>query len=254
MKIDKRLVALAKESPALTRHALYALAGNSAYKKAVSAYSELLSKIRQKAVERAFLFAVEKHEGQFYAWNRKKVPYSYHISKAGLNALSISSNKEAHIIALWHDIIEDKKAKEQDIIQEMKNSAYKNMPPSSVISSLLLLDKNNSGSIKEYYAGICKSNTALIAKTADIMANLDACIERLNFMVRTRQRLWIYDYLAAIPKFLLKSKEFNASQFRQRARSQIQPRISKLLSMLPEKNLEEFRQYKKEANNGKQLY
>lgn len=253
MKIDKRTIAQAKDSPILRRHLLHALAGNKAYEKSVSAYTRLLSKIRQKAIEKAFLFALEKHEGQSYAWNRKKLPYSYHISKAGFNALSLSSNKEAHIIALWHDIIEDKRAKEGHIAQELKNNAYKGILPSSLISSLLLLDKNNSASIKEYYAGICKDKNALIAKTADIMANLDACIEQFNCMIRAGRRFWIYDYLIEIPVFLLESKELNASSFRQRTKKEIQPRISRLLSLLPEKNLEEFRQYKKGANNGKQL-
>src|SRR3989344_8115399 len=105
------LIEISKNSPTLRKHILYALADKISYIKAISTYEEFLSKIKyDPIIVRAFIFALEKHGGQYYTWKEgEKLPYSYHLCRCVINANFLGFKKLHNILALWHDIIEDKK-------------------------------------------------------------------------------------------------------------------------------------------------
>lgn len=237
--IENQFIENIKKSSIAQHHVIKALAGQEEYAHAVDAYKELL-KISNQVSIGAFLFALEKHEGQYYAWkNSKQLPYAYHLCKCALNTAAFSSNDKHIVIALWHDMLEDGKATIKEIKTELKGYCFN---VNEILETLAVLDKGNSSSAKEYFGKILHNEDACIVKTADIISNLDECIERFDEMVNNKQRFWIYDYLIEIPKFFLNSKLLPAE-----CKKAISQRISNLKSLLLDKNKKELTHYSKEV-------
>lgn len=239
--IEKQFLDGIKNSSIARNHVLKALAGDTECAWAVAAYRELLSNVNyNKRIIAAFLFALEKHDGQYYAWkNGKKLPYTYHLCKCALNTAAFSFAEKQIVIALWHDLLEDGKATRKEIKNELKDYYFN---ANEVIDTLILLDRGNSNSSKEYFNNILHNEDACLVKTADILSNLDECIERFDEMIANKQRFWIYDYLIEIPRFFLNSKLLPAE-----CKKAISRRISNLKSLLPDKNKKELTHYSKEV-------
>lgn len=237
LTIDKQFLDSIKNSRIVQNHVIKSLAGHEEYIQAVSVYQEFLFKIDyNKTIVEAFLFALEKHEGQYYLWKKEgKLPYAYHLCKCAINTTAFSCEKKHIVIALWHDLLEDKRTTKKDIANQLKNNCFN---ANEIITVLAILDKENSSSPKEYFSNILQNKDARLVKTADIIANLDECIDRFDEMIKNTQRFWIYDYLIEIPKFFLDSKQLPPTY-----KETILSKISKLLDLLPEKNQKEFQKY-----------
>ncbi len=240
-RVNDSLIKISKDSPILRKHIILALANKEPYGKTILAYEEFLSLTQYPDLVRALLYAIERHEGQYYEWKSgKKLPYSYHACKCGINSINLGSSKNQVIIALWHDLIEDKKANSTEIAIELKNKIYSNINPTAIINSLILLDKAGI-SAKDYFLKLLQDKNASIAKAADIISNLDECIARFDEMVKSGQRFWIYGYLIEIPNYFLS----NTVDLPDNVISLISSRISLLLSALPEKSRLELKKYSK---------
>lgn len=239
--IEKQFLDSIKNSSIARNHALKALAGNTEYACAVTTYRELLSNANyNQIIIAALLFALEKHEGQYYDWKRgKKLPYAYHLCKCALNTTAFSNEEKHFVIALWHDMLEDGKATRKEIKNELKKYSVNS---NEVIDALIALDKGNSSSTKEYFGKILHNENACIVKTADIISNLNECIERFSEMIDNEQRFWIYDYLIEIPMFFLNSKLLPVE-----CKKVISEKISNLKFSLPEKNKKELKNYSREV-------
>ena len=240
---------LSKDSKIIREHNIRALSGEESYITTIRAYDELLSRTDDSPVLiRAFLFAIEKHDGQWYQWKGKKqLPYSYHLCKCAIHTINFGAKKNQVIIALWHDIIEDRRATIKDIAAELKKTAYLGTDAKVILDAVLLLDKNGITSDK-YFRKIVADRNVTLVKAADLAANLDACIARFDEMIRGKQRFWIYQYLAEIPElFLSKIKQKYVSE---KITASISGKISTLYSSLPEKKRIEFENYVRRRNNG----
>jgi len=239
--IEKKFIDNIKDSNIAQNHVMKSLAGDEEYIQAVSVYKEFLFKIDyNKTITEAFLFALEKHEGQYYVWKKgRKLPYTYHLCKCALNTAALSYEDKPIVIALWHDLLEDGKTTKKDIMNQLRNNCL-NIP--EIINALILLDKGNSSSPKEYFSNILQNEDASLVKTADLIANLDECIDRFDEMIGNEQRFWIYDYLIEIPQFFLNSKHLPATY-----NKIISSKISKLRSLLSDKNQKEFKRYSREV-------
>lgn len=244
-KVGSHVLEISKDYKILRKHSLLALSGKEPYVKAIETYEELLSLINgDRALIQAFIFAIEKHEGQWYQWKGKNLlPYSYHICKCALNAIHFGAERHQVIIALWHDLIEDKKATAKEIKKELQNKTYSKINAANIIEALLILDKGGISS-KKYFTEIATNKDATIAKAADIAANIDECIARFDEMIQGEQRFWIYNYLVEIPIFLSKIKSKDISDY---VTSSISGKIKVLLSSIPEKNKIEFETYARGA-------
>lgn len=203
---NEDLIKISGKSSVLKKHLEKAKAGIEEYKTAINSYEELLKTVNyDKTIVKIFIFVLEKHEGQYYEWkNQKKLPYAYHLAKCATIISKLRGAKKQHIIlALLHDIIEDKRATENEVKEELSKEEYVSIEKNTdeLIKALMLLDKNNFHSDEQYYKQILQNTDASIVKTADILANLNECIARATEMLQNEQRFWIYEYLAQIPKY-----------------------------------------------------
>jgi len=216
-----------------------ALAGYEEYVQAVSVYKDFLSKTGySKTIAKAFLFALGKHDGQYYAWKKsKKLPYAYHLCKCALSTAAFSPEDKHIVIALWHDMLEDGRTNKKVIANELKDYCFN---INEIIGALIILDKGNSISSKEYFKKILHDKDACLVKAADIISNLDECIERFDEIIKSEQRFWIYTYLIEIPRFFLNSKLLPEEY-----KKEISLKISQLKLSLPNKNKIEFEKYSK---------
>ncbi|MDP3989910.1 MAG: hypothetical protein Q8Q01_01765 [archaeon] len=239
--IEQKFIDSIKNSNIAQNHVMKSLAGDDEYIQAVSTYKEFLFKIDyNKTITEAFLFALEKHEGQYYVWKKgRKLPYTYHLCKCALNTATLSYEDKTIVIALWHDLLEDERATKKDLTNQIKKSYF---DANEIINALILLDKGNSSSSKEYFSNILQNKDASLIKTADLIANLDECIDRFDEMIGNEQRFWIYDYLIEIPQFFLNSKHLPRTY-----NKIISSKISKLHSLLSDKNQKEFKRYSREV-------
>ena len=158
------------------------------------------SKAEQLVLVSAFFYALEKHEDQFYLWkNGKKISYGYHVVQAALHVLSFSKDITSVFLALWHDLLEDKRVSKKEVLEELDKYSYSLLTSKDkIILSLELLDKNNSSSLFDYYSQILKDPQVLVAKAGDLVANLNASLVRYDEMILNEQRFWIYEYLYII--------------------------------------------------------
>lgn len=239
--IEKQFIVSIEKSSIARDHVLKALAGHEEYAYSVKAYREFLLNVNyKKTIVEAFLFAIEKHEGQYYAWNKgKKLPYAYHLCKCALNTAAFSFEDKHIVIALWHDMLEDYKATGKDIANELKRYFF---DANGIMDALAALDKGNSASPKEYFSKILHNKDACLVKAADIISNLNECIDRFDEMIKNEQRFWIYGYLIDIPKYFLNSKLLPAG-----CKKAISEKISNLKSLLPDKNKKELRHHSNEV-------
>ena len=212
--LGKELVELSQESPVLSKHLIGVLAGNEQESIALVSYYELLSATGfDPAISKAFLFALERHKGQYYRWkNGTNLPYAYHLCKAALNGVNLfGARRQNTILALWHDMMEDKRANKEEVRRELRKKVYGVRCPENIVDALALLDRGCSKSSAEYFARLTQSDDAIAAKAADIISNLDACIGRFGEMMKTRERFTIFGYLIEVPEYFLKAEGFLSS-------------------------------------------
>lgn len=193
-----------------------------AYVTAVEEYEKFIINIAgysteiQRILVDAFLFALTRHGGQFYKWENDTVlPYTFHCAKTARYVQTFSEDPVAIITALWHDLLEDKRATKEEILSLLKQYKFL-QTPEKLLLSLMLLDRNQYSGItktRDYYSCLCSHPLALITKTADLLANLEACITRFNEMRHDESRFWIYAYFFEIEYCLLSQPIFLQSSY-----------------------------------------
>ncbi len=210
----KKSLRLAKETNGCV---VYAVAVGE-YEKFIKSISCYKVEIQAVLIE-ALLFAIECHDGQFYQWKEKTaLPYTFHCAKAAINVQVFQQTPEAIISALWHDLLEDKRATREIVL--LRLITYKNLccQPEEILSVLGLLDRHSyTGKTKvhDYYNGLSSNQLALIVKAADLLTNLEACSLRFDEMRQDKSRFWIYAYIFEIEKCLFTNPAFQRSPFAQ---------------------------------------
>jgi len=236
------LVAYAIAAQAKPRSAVdyeTALDAYASFFRAVSGYESH----HQRRLVEAFLFAVACHRGQFYQWCRKtKLPYPYHLAATAKHVISFpQATPVTIIIALWHDILEDKKATTGKIYDKLEEKEQNH-----VLSALQLLDRGSyTGKQKTllYYQNLCTHADALLVKIADLLANLDACLARFDEMKQDKTRFWIYSYVFQIERCLFPYLEQSPFLFSFLAKKRLSLRISALQGRFRERENDEYNQF-----------
>lgn len=254
--------AIEPEGAALVEQAILSLSkskGNVDYATALERYASFFKDIagfesnHQQLIVQAFLFAVARHHHQFYQWhNNTQLPYAYHLASTAKHVLSFAHARPATvIIALWHDILEDKKATPEEIFEKLKTySLFKEKD--DILTALILLDRGQyKGKQKThlYYKHICTHSDALLVKSADLLANLHACLARFGEMLEDKSRFWIYSYIFQIEHCLFLLPEFSSSPYSSLVKKKLAGIISLMHGRFHEKEQKEYQSFVAEVTS-----
>lgn len=123
-----------------------------------------MTKAEQGVYDRALAFATQKHEGQVRIGG---LPYITHPVAVAEMVQKKGYGIDYVITGLFHDLLEDTDATEQEILDIGGNK---------VLQAVKLLTKTNGYVMKEYVAGICSNPISYVVKTADRLHNLRCAI------------------------------------------------------------------------------
>ena len=119
---------------------------------------------QSEKVGRALAFAREKHKGQMRIGGAEYITHPIAVcemvQRQGLG-------EEYQIAALFHDLLEDTDATEQEILQ------YGNQ---AILTAVKLLTKTKGYDMAEYIGAIKKNEIAFAVKTADRLHNLQSAL------------------------------------------------------------------------------
>lgn len=147
----------------------------------------------EQALKSALLFAEKKHSGQ------KRIggePYITHPKAVAKIISDKGFDSEYIITALFHDLLEDTDATEQEIMR---------LGGKRVLNSVKLLTKTDKTIMSDYISGIKSDPMAFAVKGADRLHNLMTaeCADKgfkLRYIKETR--LWYMDFMPEIPEAL----------------------------------------------------
>lgn len=141
--------------------------------------------------EMAYNFAKKMHEGAFRMGGE---PYITHPAAVAEMIRQQGYNEDYQIAALFHDLLEDTDASEEEI---------RRIGGDDVLEAVKLLTKKEGYIMAEYVAGIRQNDMAFAVKAADRLHNLkSAFVADMDF--RRRYVLesieWYLDFSPEIPK------------------------------------------------------
>lgn len=144
----------------------------------------------EEQYEAALKFATAKHNGQFRIGG---LPYITHPIAVSEIVKAKGGDINARITALFHDLLEDTDATEEEILK------YSNK---DVLNSVKLLTKKKGYVMKEYVAGIKSDKIAFLVKGADRLHNLRTakCTDtefKRRYIYETID--WYLDFMPEIP-------------------------------------------------------
>ena len=140
--------------------------------------------------EAALQFAAEKHLGQTRKGGQ---PYITHPIAVAEILRDWGHGEETQIAGLFHDLLEDTDASEEDILR---------LGGEKVLRAVKLVTKTPGYVMAEYMAGIRADEMALLVKAADRLHNLRCAPEaseefRRKYIAESRQ--WYMDLCPEIP-------------------------------------------------------
>ncbi len=140
--------------------------------------------------ERALAFATKKHEGQYRIGG---LPYISHPVAVAEIVRQKGGDADAIITALFHDLLEDTDATEEEIL------FYGNP---KILRSVQLLTKTKGYVMQDYVNAIRSDPTAFLVKGADRLHNLRCALVadaqfRRKYVYETID--WYLDFLPEIP-------------------------------------------------------
>lgn len=146
----------------------------------------------------AYEYAARKHEGQY---RKGGEPYITHPAAAAEILRSLGYNEDYQITALFHDLLEDTDAAEQEI---------EAIGGKDVLKAVKLLTKQKGYVMSEYVAGIKSDPMAYAVKAADRLHNLRSAVcadesFRRRYIVETLE--WYMDFSPEIPEAVKKLNE-----------------------------------------------
>ena len=140
---------------------------------------------------KALEFAVIKHDGQHRVGG---LPYVTHPISVSELVRSAGYGTDYRIAGLFHDLLEDTDAKEEEILE---------LGGEKVLEAVRLLTKRKGYVMSEYVAGIKGNDIAYVVKGADRLHNLRCAFStdeefRRRYILETID--WYLDFNPMIPK------------------------------------------------------
>lgn len=138
----------------------------------------------------ALAFATKKHKGQFRIGG---LPYITHPVAVAEIVKEKGGDTDAVITALFHDLLEDTDATEEEILS---------LGNEKILQAVKLLTKSKGYVMKEYVEGIRKNKTAFLVKGADRLHNLCSAVcadteFKRRYIYETID--WYLDFMPEIP-------------------------------------------------------
>lgn len=150
----------------------------------------IMSEKERIQIERAHAFAKEKHEGQTRIGGK---PYISHPEAVAEIVRRQDYGVEYQITALFHDLLEDTDASEEEILE---------LGGPEVLTAVKLLTKPKGYVMKEYVAGIRGNQMAFVVKGADRLHNLQSAFctdEKFKHRYILETIDWYWDFMPEIP-------------------------------------------------------
>lgn len=140
--------------------------------------------------DNALEFAKKKHEGQFRIGG---LPYITHPVAVSEIVREKGGDTDAAITALFHDLLEDTDATEEEIVR---------FGNEKILRSVKLLTKRKGYVMKDYVEAIRNDDTAFLVKGADRLHNLRSAVcadteFKRRYIYETID--WYLDFLPEIP-------------------------------------------------------
>ncbi|MGN0814918.1 MAG: HD domain-containing protein [Candidatus Coproplasma sp.] len=138
----------------------------------------------------ALAFATEKHEGQFRIGGLAYITHPVEVARI---VKEKGGDSDAVIAALFHDLLEDTDATEEEIVR---------FGNERILKSVKLLTKQKGYVMKDYVDGIRADQTAFLVKGADRLHNLRSAVcadteFKRKYIYETVD--WYLDFLPEIP-------------------------------------------------------
>lgn len=146
-----------------------------------------------KRYEEALAFATKKHEGQT---RRGGKPYITHPMAVAETVLSWGYDEEYALAALFHDLLEDTDATEEEILS---------LSSAAVLDAVKRLTKEEGYQMDRYIAAIKENEIARTVKAADRLHNLRCavvCDESFKKRYIRETRAWYMDFSPEIGEAL----------------------------------------------------
>lgn len=116
--------------------------------------------LNSERYEKALEFAIEMHKGQYRMCG---APYITHPMYVAQYLRKTGYDEDYQITGLFHDLLEDTKASEEDILKYGNNQ---------ILKTVKLLTKRKGYIMSEYVKAIKEDKMAFVVKNADRLHNL----------------------------------------------------------------------------------
>ena len=113
----------------------------------------------------ALEYATRKHEGQFRIGGKKYITYPIEVAQLVRDK---GYGVDYQIAALFHDLLEDTDATENDLMQ--------NGATPEIVEAVRLLTKRDGLDMRDYVSGIRQNEMAFVVKCADRLHNLRCAV------------------------------------------------------------------------------
>jgi len=136
-------------------------------------------------LNQALAFATEKHKGQFRIGGEEYISHPIEVSNI---VREKGYNEDYQIAALFHDLLEDTDATEEEIIK------YGN---EEILQAVKLMTKEKGYVMADYIAGIRNNPMAFAVKAADRLHNLQSAFVanekfKIRYIIETVE--WYLDF------------------------------------------------------------
>ena len=144
----------------------------------------------KRRYENALEYATKKHAGQYRVGGLAYITHPVAVAEI---VKAKGGDSDAVITALFHDLLEDTDATEEEILR---------LSNENVLRSVKLLTKQKNYVMKDYVDGIRKDKTAFLVKGADRLHNLRSAVctdddFKKRYIYETVD--WYLDFLPEIP-------------------------------------------------------
>ncbi len=159
-------------------------------------------KNEKERYEAALGYATLMHKGQYRKGGKEYITHP--VAVAGI-VREKGGDTDCVITALFHDLLEDTAATEEEI---------ERIGGSSVLRTVRLLTKPRNVVMADYISGIRSDPTAFLVKGADRLHNLRSAVEaddafRRKYIKESEE--WFMDFLPEIPEAVEKLREITPS-------------------------------------------
>jgi (p)ppGpp synthase/HD superfamily hydrolase len=201
----------------------------------------------KRTVLRGFSLAITKHQDQIYPIEGG-VPYGYHLVSVASKVREFGVEEPMPILlALWHDLIEDKHMTEEELKTYLKDNIkdYEGIDPDRIVTLLARLNREtSSGAYSErtenYYQSIGQEKETLVVKCADLSCNVGEYADYLDYYLKSQKIHLLPKYFGEFMRFLAPNQNFRQIEFKGKVEQGLRISFREMIKKLSEEDIERF--------------